>query len=119
MPPSVERGGGKRLRVDYFDSKLQVLRSLRDKGAVVVEVADESQPDPVRSSWRQPASAPSASHGPQAGRQEIEKASEALERPVVKQLCARGAGHSERRLPARPQAPPQQFQVGSEVVGHS
>merc|ERR1719174_46318 len=42
FPPGVARGSGKRNRVDYFDSKLQVLRSLRDKGAVVVEVGDDS-----------------------------------------------------------------------------
>lgn len=40
-PPGVTRGLGSKVRVDYFDSKLQVVRHLRDGGRVFVEVGEE------------------------------------------------------------------------------
>mmetsp|Transcript_76614 Transcript_76614/g.135611 ORF Transcript_76614/g.135611 Transcript_76614/m.135611 type:complete len:393 (+) Transcript_76614:84-1262(+) len=43
MPPGVQRSTGTRNRVDYFDSKLQVLRKMRDAGAVMVQVASEDE----------------------------------------------------------------------------
>lgn len=43
MPPGVQRAAGTRNRIDYFDSKLQVLRKMRDAGAVMVQVASEDE----------------------------------------------------------------------------
>ncbi|CAJ1425214.1 unnamed protein product [Effrenium voratum] len=43
MRPGVQRRRPWQNRRDYFDSKLQVIRHLRDKGHMVVEVGEESQ----------------------------------------------------------------------------
>lgn len=42
MPPGVVRGAcGARRGVDYFDTKMQVMRYIRDAGAMVIEVSPE------------------------------------------------------------------------------
>lgn len=60
MPPGVVRKPPNKVRRDYFDSKKQVIRHLRDRGQLLVEVSAEEEPS-RRLTARRSAQAPRAS----------------------------------------------------------
>lgn len=91
LPPGVERRPPWQNRKDYFDSKLQVVRHLRDEGNMVVEVgADDTS-----------RAAPKAAKVPKAA----PKAPEEHKEAVPKSAATKASAGPKKRPPPAPAAP--------------
>lgn len=116
MPPGVVRKPPNKVRRDYFDSKKQVIRHLRDRGQLLVEVSAEEEPS-RRLTARRSAQAPRASPAERPAEDPDRQASTASTASTASRVRARDAGGTAAEpVPSTDTACPQRASTKSSVA---